>query len=275
MSNELIPMPLDKLGSVLVKSGFFADVKEEAQAIVKVLAGRELGFGPITSMTNIHIIKGRPAIGASLMAAAIKRSGRYDYKVVEITDKICSIDFWEGGKKIGNSTFTVADAYKAGTGNMSKFPRNMLFARAMSNGAKWYCPNAFNGPVYTPEELGHTQPDENGIIDVVVEPGAGSGKEDVKEETKESPPSADFGQKYVGSAAIDRWNGTPATVGQVEEIKSLALQVYGTEKGITAIKAALANRNKAKLAELTDLEADELILKLKDKLDTSQPRDSF
>lgn len=29
----------------------------------------------------------------------------------------------------------------------------MLFARAISNGVKWYCPDVFAGPVYVPEEM--------------------------------------------------------------------------------------------------------------------------
>jgi hypothetical protein len=29
----------------------------------------------------------------------------------------------------------------------------MLFARAISNGVKWYCPDVFSGPVYVPEEM--------------------------------------------------------------------------------------------------------------------------
>ena len=29
----------------------------------------------------------------------------------------------------------------------------MLFARAMSNGVKWYTPDVFAGPVYVPEEM--------------------------------------------------------------------------------------------------------------------------
>ncbi|RDT44717.1 hypothetical protein DXF87_27490, partial [Enterobacter roggenkampii] len=40
---------------------------------------------------------------------------------------------------------------------MDKFPKNMLFARAMSNGVKWFTPDVFSGPVYTPEELGGVQ----------------------------------------------------------------------------------------------------------------------
>jgi recombinational DNA repair protein RecT len=35
-----------------------------------------------------------------------------------------------------------------------KYPRNMLFGRAMTNGCRWYCPDIFGGKsVYTPEEL--------------------------------------------------------------------------------------------------------------------------
>ena len=96
MSNELVPsMPLAELGGMLVKSGFFADVRQESQAIVKVLAGRELGFGPIQSMTGIHIIKGKPTLGAGLIAAAIKRTDRYNYRVVKLDEKICEIEFFE------------------------------------------------------------------------------------------------------------------------------------------------------------------------------------
>lgn len=157
-----------QLGDLLAKSGFFQDSKGAAQAVVKVLAGREIGFGPIASMTGIHVISGRVSISANLMAAAIKRSGRYDYRVREMTPQRCEIEFRERyGDKwevIGASEFTAQDAKTAGTKNMDKFARNMLFARAMSNGARWYCPDIFGGPVYTPEELGATVDGETGEV---------------------------------------------------------------------------------------------------------------
>ena len=161
-------VPLMELGKVLAQSGYFTDAKDANQAIVKVLAGREMGFGPIASMTGIYIVKGKPSMGANLIAAAIKRSGRYDYRVKELTDEVCRIEFFEviGGKResIGVSEFTKAQAAKAGTQNMEKFPRNMLFARCMSNGAKWYCADVFGGPVYTPEELGAIVDGETGEV---------------------------------------------------------------------------------------------------------------
>jgi hypothetical protein len=157
MSNELAryegDLPLADLGKVLASSGYFSDTRDAAQAIVRVLAGRELGIGPISAMTGVYIVKGRVAIGANLMAAAVKRSGKYNYVVKEMSDAVCNIAFTEHGKDIGESVFTLADAKKAGTQNLDKFPRNMLFARAMSNGVRWFCPDVFDTAVYTPDEL--------------------------------------------------------------------------------------------------------------------------
>ena len=141
------------IGKAFAESGMFPDVRSAAQAIVKIQAGAELGIPPFASMTGIHIIKGKPAIGAGIMASMVKASMKYDYKVTEQSEKLCSIDYFEGKNKIGTSTFTIEDAKKAGTQNLEKYARNMLFARAMSNGVKWFCPDIFSGPVYVPEEM--------------------------------------------------------------------------------------------------------------------------
>ena len=154
-----------RVSVMLAKSGYFNDSKEAAQAGVRVLAGLEMGFGPVASMSGIHIIKGKPTIGANLMAAAVKRSGKYNYSVIQHTDAICTIDFYENNETIGQSSFTLEDAKKAGVAggdSWRKFPRNMLFSRAISNGVRWYCPDVLIG-VYTPEEMGaETETDEEG-----------------------------------------------------------------------------------------------------------------
>lgn len=156
---------LARVATAMSKSGFFIDSQDQAKAIVKIMAGQEMGFGPFASMTGVYIIKGKPSIGANLMAAAVKGSGRYNYRVTEVSEKACSIDFYEGKDKIGTSTFTIEDARRAETQNTQKFPRNMLFARAMSNGVKWYCPDVFNGaPIYTPEELGADVDDDGNVV---------------------------------------------------------------------------------------------------------------
>lgn len=148
---------MTSIGKTFAESGMFADVKSAAQAIVKIIAGAEMGIPAFASMSGIHIIQGKPTVGAGLLAARVKGSGKYDYEVKELTETVCSIDFKQDGKVIGNSTFTIADAKKAGTKNLEKFPKNMLFARAMSNGVKFYTPDLFNGPVYVPGEMEDVQ----------------------------------------------------------------------------------------------------------------------
>lgn len=158
------------IGKAFAESGMFPDIKTAAQAVVKIQAGAEMGIPPFAAMSGIHIIQGKPTVGAGLMAANVKGSGKYDYRVIESTEKICSIDFYQGKEKIGNSTFTIDDAKKAGTKNLDKFPKNMLFARAISNGVKWYTPDVFAGPVYVPEEM--QQVTEDVPHEVVTDPVA-------------------------------------------------------------------------------------------------------
>lgn len=195
---------LARIGKMMAVSGYFQDAREAAQAAVKVQAGMEMGFGPFTSMTGIHIIQGRPSVGANLMASAVKTNPRYDYRVREMTDQVCRIEFFEiiGGKResIGVSEFTLADGKKAGTKNLDKFPRNMLFARAMSNGIRWFCPDAFNGnTVYTPEELGADVDEDGNIIDVeVIQPKAEPEPVVTAEKAESAPdpaPKKDFDEE--------------------------------------------------------------------------------
>jgi len=161
------------LAKLMADSGFFGDARDAAQAMVKILAGKELGLGPVASMTGINVIKNKVALSANLIASTIQRSGRYGYRVIRLDSEKCIIEVLSDNKVIGTSTFSMEDARRAGlTGdNWRKYPRNMLFARAISNAAKWYCPSIFGGPVYTPDELGAAVDAEEGnIIDVTPEP---------------------------------------------------------------------------------------------------------
>lgn len=158
--NELTTTTVNEtvqMAKLFAESGMFSDAKQMAQAFVKVQAGKEMGIGAFASMTGINIIMGKPTLGAGLIASCVKANEKYDFKVKELTDKICSIDFFQksinGMDFIGNSTFTIEDAKKQGTKNLDKFPKNMLYARAISNGQKWFAPDVFQMPVYVPEEM--------------------------------------------------------------------------------------------------------------------------
>jgi len=155
LNNEI---DIFKLGEVFAKSGYFTDAKDASQAIVKMIAGRELGLGAMASMTAFHVVQGKPVMSANAIASKIKSKGSgYNYRVLEMTETVCEIEFFEGSQSIGKSKFTVEEAQTAGLYGKDiwkKYPKNMLFARAISNGARWFCPDIFNGAtVYTPEEL--------------------------------------------------------------------------------------------------------------------------
>ena len=171
MKNEISVMAVNDImvmAKTFAESGMFTDAKAMGQAFVKIQAGQEIGIPPFAAMSGIHIIQGKPTLGAGLIASAVKGSGKYDYKVLKLDDKICSVDFLQGGEVIGNSSFSIEDAKKAQTKNIDKFPKNMLFARAISNGVKWFCPDVFAGPVYVPEEMPDNTVDVNHIE--VIEP---------------------------------------------------------------------------------------------------------
>jgi hypothetical protein len=142
------------IGEVFASSGMFPDVKSQAQACVKILAGKELGLSAFESMASIYIVNGKLALTSKAMSGLIKRSKVYDYVIKKLDDTECVIAIMKGEVEIGQSSFTIKDAAKAGLVNKDvwkSYPKNMLFARALTNGARWYTSDAFCG--YTVEEI--------------------------------------------------------------------------------------------------------------------------
>jgi hypothetical protein len=165
----------ERLGQIMVKSGFFKDLREEAQAIVKILYGKELGFGPMASVLGVYIVEGKPSLSAQLIAAAIQKSDRYTYRVREWNAKTCRIEFFaargvagQGMESLGESNFTIEEAATAGLASKTvwkQYPKAMLWARAMSQGARAYTAEIFSGAIYTPDELGADVDGDGGVIE--------------------------------------------------------------------------------------------------------------
>ena len=161
---------LQRAAIALQESGYFSDVTSKAQAIVKVMAGAELGLPPFASMTGIHIIQGKPVLGANVIATLVKNDPRYDYHIItapEDQEKEMFLEWSEGILKVGVAGYTLEEAKKAGLvnkDNWKKYPSDMLFARAISRGARRYAPGIFGGsPFYTPDEMG-ADVDEDGSV---------------------------------------------------------------------------------------------------------------
>jgi hypothetical protein len=158
---------MQNMAKMMVDSGFFNDVKQVAQAMVKIQAGREIGLPPFAAMSGIHIVQGKPVLGANLIATLVKNDPRYDYRVKVADNNQCVLTWYEGGQPVGESSFTMTEANAAGLTNKptwKAYASDMLFARALTRGARRYAPGIFGGaPIYTPEEL-NVETDEDGHV---------------------------------------------------------------------------------------------------------------
>jgi len=230
MKQELTVQPMMvgdimSMAKTFAESGLFNDTKDMAKAFVKIQAGQEIGIAPFQAMSGIHIIQGKPTIGAGIMASKIKGSGKYDYKVIQQDETACVLEFYQGKEKLGKSSFTIEDAKRAGTQNVAKYARNMLFARAISNGLKWYCPDVFSGPVYTPEDFNGVEQETGNYEDI--------SHEELAQEVKLKPamPSKMFGQLVSKIEA-----GNTDVLGKAKENYTLSQEQIDTIEAIDNVK---------------------------------------
>lgn len=167
---------LKALAAVFAASGLFGRGQNHDQALatccVQLMAGMEAGFTPFASITGIYLVNGKPGFSAQLLAQAVKRHPRYDYRVRQKDAECCVIAFLQDGEEIGVETFTMVMAKRAGLvgsrGPWQQYPEAMLFARCLTAGMRTHCPDALGGfAAYTPEEIGGAaigEIDEHGMV---------------------------------------------------------------------------------------------------------------
>jgi len=153
---------LARLAKVFAASGLFGrsgnQETQVAECAIRLMAGMEAGFSPFASATGIHIINGRPAFSANLLAQAVRRHPAYDYRVMEKSSTVCRIKFLAHGETLGEEVFTIEMAERAQllkNPTWKAYPEAMLFSRALTAGMRTHCPDALGGhTAYTSEELG-------------------------------------------------------------------------------------------------------------------------
>ena len=163
--------------AVLIKSGLVPDeLKKPEQVVTVINQGKELGFGPLTSLNNVHNIKGKATLSVHAITGLIKQAG-VTYKLIEdavwITeigeahkvklpetkyiDRRTTIRFYEffGDKIIENDiSFTLSEAKSQellGKKNWKKMPIIMLRTRTLTIGGRFVAPQALLGMYETSE----------------------------------------------------------------------------------------------------------------------------
>lgn len=132
------------------------------------LAAREMNLPPMMALNGgMYTFSGLVSLSAQMINMMIVNAG-HRADVIELTDTKCHIVFWrcdrvEGQGKTFPYTFTMEMAQKAGYGNKDnwkKHPRDMLFSRCLSGGARKFMPDVLmNAYVHGElEDDGHIVP---------------------------------------------------------------------------------------------------------------------
>ena len=117
--------------------------------------GAEIGIGPMMALAKVDIVKGRPAPKAEL-ARALALAAGHEIRVEESTNTRVTVsgrragsDFWQ------KVTWTMDDVKKAGIVNpaYSRYPRQMLLARASAELVRTMCPDVLGGIGQFAEEV--------------------------------------------------------------------------------------------------------------------------
>lgn len=171
-----------------------------------LIMGAGLDLTAYEALSGLWPRDGKLNLNANLMASRIKSHPRYTYRVRENSDERCTIDFIERqtGEVIGTTTYSFADAERAGlteyydrkSGRKSpqpawtKFRRQMLFARALSEGYRTHCPDALAGAVYV-ESHGQLEAEGDGMLRTPPEPATVAPQRPVPPRAAEPEPPAE------------------------------------------------------------------------------------
>lgn len=147
-----------KIGTALCRTSFvpkhFAGKPEEAAAAI--LYGSAIDMDPITSLQNVYVIGGKPALYARTMVAIVLSKGHEIWTEEEAEGSVTVAGRRKGSEAIERVTWTTEMAHRAGYTSNAKYKtdaRSMLYARASGDVARRIAPDALLGFSHNVEEL--------------------------------------------------------------------------------------------------------------------------
>lgn len=126
--------------------------RKPAAVTAAILAGREMGVGPMTSLAHINVIKGKPGQDALLMRGLVLAKG-HQMEYGDCSDTRALVR----GKRRGEETWTevtfTADQARRAKIDLGGYPEDKLIARATSRLCRRKFADVISGLSYTLEEL--------------------------------------------------------------------------------------------------------------------------
>ncbi|MEU9760241.1 hypothetical protein AB0D98_10835 [Streptomyces sp. NPDC047987] len=131
-----------------------------------------LGLHPMTAITGVHVIEGKPSASSALISALVRRAGHKLRVTGDDTRAVAQIIRADDPSFTFECTWTMDRARQAGlTGKKvwQNYPAAMLKARAITEVAREACEEALSGVRYTPEELGANVNEDGMPVDATVQ----------------------------------------------------------------------------------------------------------
>lgn len=201
---------------------------------------RSRGVDTLTAIQTVAFIDGRPTVDATMQRALAERAG-YTISLVDIGDESATAVVSKDGAELGRTTYTWADAEKAGLAGKQNYrqnPKAMMVARATTQALKWYAPSVTVG-IYDPDELPAT--DVTDLVELPTPPSV---------ETEPDPVVVEEPEQEIHDAEIITTNTIPA---DAAEWKAL-----GRANGVTYVDM-LKHTNVTYLTDLDPIAADQLV----------------
>lgn len=135
-----------------------------------ILAGHEVGVGPLQALAKIDVIDGKPTMSSELMRGLVLRGGHDIWVEENTTTRVTVCGRRVGREFVSKVTWTMDDAQRAGLKgkqNWQKYPRAMLLARATSELCRLMFADVLGGISYSVEELedGDERPSEVAVVE--------------------------------------------------------------------------------------------------------------
>lgn len=162
MSKELTFSEQKDIANLYAESTLVPEAfrNKPADIFVAVTLGQSVGISPIQSLSEINVIKGKPTMSASLIAAQVRRAGHKLRIEVDETPgqeyATCTIIRRDDPDHPFVSKRDRAWAQRMGLLNNSNYvkqPATMLKKRAITDCARDACSEALCGIDYTPDEM--------------------------------------------------------------------------------------------------------------------------
>lgn len=195
------------LAGKIASTDFVPDSMKGKPAAVAacILAGREMGIGPMAALQGIHVIKGKPGLSANLMRQLILQAG-HDLRYVETTDTRCVVEGRRRNTEDWQRVSFTADQARKAKIDLGAYPEDKLVARATSRLARRVFADCLGGMPYLADEAAEGATD---VTPSTVTVEAGPAKRTAKRAGAVSAPAEAVTRSEVAPAPVTEPDAPP------------------------------------------------------------------